>query len=189
MNKMLLVSEVAGLAKDIERSHISMKVTMPVPSECFGRSRESCVAHERQDASIDDDTDGDTTNSPRSKRSAATSERVIDTTARDPLTGSLHQSERIKIMQLLEQWEEPSRRFHQSHVCTPSIAPHVALNSRVYSDSVRSCIRAEWHRVHFRGSAIPKSADLHSKALPVLVCFRTGLLANSLYRLGADSLH
>jgi hypothetical protein len=36
--------------------------------------------------------------------------QVIDTSRRDPLTGSLHYSEKLKLMQLLEQWEEPEIR-------------------------------------------------------------------------------
>jgi hypothetical protein len=37
-------------------------------------------------------------------------ENVIDLTKRHPLTGSLNFSERLKLMSLLEQWEEPVRR-------------------------------------------------------------------------------
>ena len=40
---------------------------------------------------------------------------MIDMTKRDPLTGSLHRSERLKIMQLLERWEEPDR-FSNHHL-------------------------------------------------------------------------
>jgi hypothetical protein len=46
-----------------------------------------------------------------SKRSTDTTNKtIIDTDARDPLTGSLRESEQIKILQLLEQWEEPERQ-------------------------------------------------------------------------------
>ena len=37
-------------------------------------------------------------------------DHVIDTTNRDPLTGSLHFSEKMKLMQLLDRWEEPERK-------------------------------------------------------------------------------
>jgi hypothetical protein len=37
-------------------------------------------------------------------------ENVIDLTKRHPLTGSLNFSEKLKLMSLLEQWEEPIRR-------------------------------------------------------------------------------
>jgi len=37
-------------------------------------------------------------------------EKVIDTAKRDPLTGSLMKSEKDKLMQLVDQWEEPDRQ-------------------------------------------------------------------------------
>lgn len=42
-------------------------------------------------------------------RSIDESTRVIDTSCRDPLTGSLPALEKAKLMQLLGQWEEPNR--------------------------------------------------------------------------------
>lgn len=37
------------------------------------------------------------------------SSKLIDTYNRDPLTGSLRFSEKIKMMELLDRWEEPER--------------------------------------------------------------------------------
>lgn len=37
-------------------------------------------------------------------------EKLIDTTKRDPLTGSLAKSEKDKLMQLVDRWEEPDRQ-------------------------------------------------------------------------------
>jgi len=54
-------------------------------------------------------TEDDDDNTAKTLKSAGTSERVIDTTKRNPLTGSLEFSEKIKLMTLLEQWEEPER--------------------------------------------------------------------------------
>ena len=47
-------------------------------------------------------------------KSAAGTQEVFDPSNRDPLTGSLHFSEKLKLMQLLEQWEEPERHNHTS---------------------------------------------------------------------------
>jgi len=62
-----------------------------------------------RDRDLDGD-DGDTVSS-----AAGTSHRLIDPNRRDPLTGSLHFSEKLKLMQLLEQWEEPERQSHASN--------------------------------------------------------------------------
>lgn len=105
MRKMLLVSEVAGLARDIERSSFDMDVSIPVDSEALGSNKETL--HGLNFA--DDDADDNTVMSPRSRRSEHTAEKVIDTDAVDPLTGSLNTSEKIKLTQLLERWEEPNR--------------------------------------------------------------------------------
>jgi hypothetical protein len=114
MKKMLLISQVAGLAKEIEKDSAGMDMTIPVSSEAFGWNRENL----RGAVFVEDDTDDATI---RSKRSLNTSEKLIDTSRRDPLTGSLHSSEKLKLMQLLEQWEEPDRRFDHNRVRSPCL--------------------------------------------------------------------
>jgi hypothetical protein len=109
MKKMLLISQIAGLAKEIEKDSAATDMTIRVASEAFGWNRESL----RGVVFVDDDTDDATT---RSKRSLNTAEKVIDTSRRDPLTGSLHSSEKLKLRQLLEQWEEPDRRDDRDRV-------------------------------------------------------------------------
>ena len=114
------MSQVAGLAKEIEKNAIVLDSDRPMsPPEhfdawgggiCF-RSLDLC----------DEYRDDSSAHSPRSRRSlgaisGGTSEKVIDMDARDPLTGSLHSSERIKLMQLLGQWEEPERKFDRPGV-------------------------------------------------------------------------
>jgi hypothetical protein len=64
-------------------------------------------------AFAEDDDDASTN---QSARSLGTNEKVIDTSKRDPLTGSLNYSEKVKLMQLLDQWEEPDRRDNHSRV-------------------------------------------------------------------------
>jgi hypothetical protein len=112
MSKMLLISQVAGLAKEIEKNSVAMDLTIPVTSEAFGWNREDLNGIDF----AEDDEEDNTINTPRSKRSLNTAEKVIDTSKRDPLTGSLLTSEKLKLFQLLEQWEEPDRRFDRDHV-------------------------------------------------------------------------
>jgi hypothetical protein len=106
MKKMLLISQVAGLAKEIEKDSVASDMAIPVTSEAFGWNRE----HLRGIVFVEDDTDDATT---RSKRSLNTAENVIDT--------SLHSSEKLKLMQLLEEWEEPDRRFDRNRVRSPCL--------------------------------------------------------------------
>jgi len=63
-----------------------------------------------------EDDDGDTCTVTSGGKSApgAPEQLLIDPTRRDALTGSLHFSEKLKLMQLLEQWEEPERHSHAS---------------------------------------------------------------------------
>ena len=89
-----LVAEVASLAKHLERA------ATPLPTEHLGWSQgDFCEAD-----------DGDTIKTVTSARGAA--DMVIDTNNRDPLTGSLHFAEKLKLMTLLEQWEEPQAQHH-----------------------------------------------------------------------------
>jgi hypothetical protein len=114
MKKMLLISHVAGLAKEIEKDSAAMDMAIPAVSEAFGWRRE----HLRGIVFVEDDTDEATT---PSKPTLNTAENVIDTSRRDPLTGSLHSSEKLKLMQLLEEWEEPDRRFDRNRVRPPCL--------------------------------------------------------------------
>jgi hypothetical protein len=64
--------------------------------------------------------DEDSTTGDSDRRESV--EKVIDTTNRDPLTGSLNSSERLKIMQLLERWEEPDRYFNHQNVSSIKVS-------------------------------------------------------------------
>jgi hypothetical protein len=114
MQKMLLISQITGLAKEIEKDSAAMDMTVSVTPEAFGWNRESL----RGVVFVEDDPDDATT---RSRRSLNTAEKVIDTSRRDPLTGSLHSSEKLKLIQLLEQWEEPDRRDDRNRVRSPCL--------------------------------------------------------------------
>ncbi|KAG7373470.1 mechanosensitive ion channel [Nitzschia inconspicua] len=94
MNKMVLVAEVAQLSRRIERS-MTMKD--------YGRDLPSRMKSIK-DLSINLEEDNDSVSSERKTENV-----VIDTSKRNPLTGSLLSSERMKLLQLLERWEEPER--------------------------------------------------------------------------------
>ncbi|CAB9515705.1 Mechanosensitive ion channel protein [Seminavis robusta] len=105
MNSMLLVSEVAGLAKAIEKSKVDEKTMLPVTSEAFGWEGDLCALQD------DDNTSAH-----------CSSTIVIDTKNRDPLTGSLPSHEKRKLMQLLGQWEEPTRPTEPGQIEIASIS-------------------------------------------------------------------
>ena len=54
-------------------------------------------------------SDDGTTCTPGRSDASTSKVTLIDTTCRDPLTGSLPAHEKAKLMQLLGQWEEPNR--------------------------------------------------------------------------------
>ena len=56
------------------------------------------------------DEDEDDTASAASTLKSLGTEKVIDTMKRDPITGSLLATEKAKLMQLVDRWEEPDRK-------------------------------------------------------------------------------
>ena len=56
-----------------------------------------------------DEDDDDNASGSLSTSKTVTTEKLFDTTKRDPLTGSLLPSEKAKLMALIERWEEPDR--------------------------------------------------------------------------------
>jgi len=65
-------------------------------------------------------------------------ENVIDMNNRDPLTGSLHHIEKMKLKSLLERWEEPERyadRFSVSAASTSSACQNT-LNGIIFHGEV-----------------------------------------------------
>lgn len=70
-----------------------------------------------KDLSIHLDDDNDSVSTEKKKENI-----VINTSRRHPLTGSLMPSERMKLMQLLERWEEPERdSAARKHVSIASV--------------------------------------------------------------------
>lgn len=130
MKKMLLVGEVAALARDIEKKESNRNQSNREGNSQFGYRLDSHVSL-RGLALSSDDEDGSTTESPTSRRGSVDtlqSDRVINMNDRDPLTGNLQYSEKMKLRQLLERWEEPDREFDQQRDQKASIS--AVLNFR-----------------------------------------------------------
>jgi hypothetical protein len=108
MKKMLLISQVAGLAAEIETDSACMDMQLPDSSEAFGCKRKYLHGVDY----VEDFT---------SKAFGLNDEKGIDSTRKDPLTGSLHSSEKLKLMQLLGQWEEPDRLSDRNLVRPPCL--------------------------------------------------------------------
>lgn len=91
MNKMLLVSEVAGLAKKIERSFETGRLDKFTNSTHDGL-RSMALSLDAEDQS--------------SKRSLDM-EKIFGADGDESLPDDLNMSERIRVHQLLDEWEEP----------------------------------------------------------------------------------
>jgi len=105
MNKILLVSEVASLGRDLEKhaERNSNDQSTPPSQSMFGgmdANRLASLLGKAQDES----SAGLWTSA---KSEMGESERIIDPEDRHPLTGSLSSSQKLKIVQLLGAWEEP----------------------------------------------------------------------------------
>jgi hypothetical protein len=111
LKKMLLISQVAGLAKEIEKDSVAMDQTSPDSLEAFGYQN-----RENLRGVVFDEDFTSTAFSPNEESPTTDTEKEIDTSKRCPLTGKLHASEKLKLMQLLDQWEEPDRSFDPNQV-------------------------------------------------------------------------
>jgi hypothetical protein len=106
MSKIILVSEVASLGRDFDKQdHMrrkSGKVITPLDPMDFSDDNLDGLLNSIQDES----SSGYTTHNSRVVEQI--NGRVIDPEDRHPLTGSLSSSQRLKIVQLLGAWEEPT---------------------------------------------------------------------------------
>jgi hypothetical protein len=113
MNKMVLVSEVAGLAKSIEKGKAKKDETINVPAESGEQMRDIAFATSAAD---DDNMINVSSNLLSDDKSLEDrTEKVIRTDRRDPLTGKLDSTEKAKLMDLLGRWEEPDAAYDSSN--------------------------------------------------------------------------
>jgi hypothetical protein len=119
MNKMLHVSEVSGLAREIEKRSWQQNKRNIVETWSPEKSYTSAddlmeliaSANEEDNALEDVSVLG---SMPRSVTIGEEMEKVVDTDDIDPYTGKLSTSQRARIGELLGRWEEPARGPTQS---------------------------------------------------------------------------
>ena len=107
MEQMLLVSDVAGLAKDFERL-VAYESGLGV-SKCDRDALQDLIA------AGDEESSG----APSRRRRSMENSRSLE-------SSHLNASARIKLLGLLDQWEEPSRRYQKANVSSQPL-----FNSRV----------------------------------------------------------
>jgi hypothetical protein len=120
MNKMLHVSEVSGLAREIENRSWQQEKRNTV--ETWWSPERSCTSNDNlmgliASANEEDNALEDVSvlgSMPRSVTIGEEMEKVVDTDDIDPYTGKLSTSQRARIGELLGRWEEPARGPTQS---------------------------------------------------------------------------
>jgi hypothetical protein len=113
MKKILLISQVASLGRDFEKYVGTRGNNMEAPHvdglDCLFNYSADDASLDGRSSNIDGRSSGRPSLFGNSSERAATEDkaRVIDPDDRNPLTGSLNSSQRIRIVQLLGAWEEP----------------------------------------------------------------------------------
>jgi hypothetical protein len=106
MKKILLISQVASLGRDFEKNVGIRGNNMEAPHV---DGLDGLLNYSADDGSLDGRSSGRPSVLGNSNERAAmdSKSRVIDPDDRNPLTGSLNSSQKIRIVQLLGAWEEP----------------------------------------------------------------------------------
>jgi hypothetical protein len=109
MKKILLISQVASLGRDFEKYVGTRGNNMEAPHVDGLDEMDGLLNYSADDASFDGRSTGRPSLFGNSSERAAMEDksRVIDPDDRNPLTGSLNSSQKIRIIQLLGAWEEP----------------------------------------------------------------------------------
>jgi hypothetical protein len=128
MSKIIIVSQVASLSRDFEKQeHMRRKIgkaMTPLDPADFNYDNLDGLLNSMQD----DRTSASTAYT--SREAEQINGRVIDPGDRHPLTGSLSSSQRMKIVQLLGAWEEPTIAEHGNVGTTPCYSTtHPAVDS------------------------------------------------------------
>ena len=107
MRKIILISKVASLAKDIERKRLGDFGYEPKSPSMYGIGRDHL---DSMFGNTMDDMSNTNTSNPRSHTVDDQDETVliIDPNERHPLTGSLLPHQKAKVQRLLGAWEEPT---------------------------------------------------------------------------------
>lgn len=102
MKKVLLISQVGILAKDIEIKAMTMEKRHESALEREDNIWEKVeeFVHTDEDGGLGAGDDG-------ASKGTVLDDAVLDSNARDELTGDFSQSQQMKIIELLGQWEDP----------------------------------------------------------------------------------
>ena len=150
MSKMLLVGEVASFAKDVER----------LAAERGEGTTERLIA---QNAAIHglsfvcSNEDEETVTNMSTKS--------MDPAKRDPLTGTLQYSERMQIMQLLEQWEEPVQHDNRSRNEAASISAVLRFRRALTFIQKRFPFGKDFGLADTRAACVESTQDLYRRLM------------------------
>ena len=137
---MILISEVASLGRDFERM-----------GQQLGPAKIKTTLPDYWDYGAGNSEEENSTGPYLVRdRQSTRKENVIDGGRRDKLTGSLSPSQKIKIMQLLDSWEEPEtvRKRDVSLRDDAFVSSHKSTHHLTHS----SCRFARWDRVGHRST-------------------------------------
>jgi hypothetical protein len=103
MQKLLLISDVASFAKKVSMGGSQSSVRQFMGSEALQSLHFDAhgVTHD------DDEASGEGSIASESTKTSRNPNKVFDSGRRDALTGSLSSSQKVKVIQLLENWDEP----------------------------------------------------------------------------------
>lgn len=140
MNKMVLIAEVATISKRIQNSALTryaakamnfdFVLSSPLPFTNAHAFRLHCSSdiskrmqaiHERIPAPFSEGDEVEETENLSIAGQNSDTGLLFDATNRNPITGSLDPSEKMKLMLLLERWEEPERQINTNVRRTTSI--------------------------------------------------------------------
>ena len=179
---MVLVSEVATLAKGFQK----------LGGE--GRAMARGIGHQLPSWNIEDAENLDEEESllspsqPNEPEIELSQEKVIDTERRDKLTGNLTSSQRIKMMQLLDDWKEPvAVSKEQKHVRSVDQREYFAV-LLLPELTLLFCLNLSGEYFDQCHPPISTGLGVHGQCISFLGCFRTCWKPRIVYRVGTTGV-
>lgn len=103
MQKILLISDVSNFAKKVSVGGGQSSARQFMDSEAL----QSLQFDAHGVTLADDEASGESSIASGSTKTSRNPDKVFDSGRRDALTGSLSSSQKVKVIQLLENWDEP----------------------------------------------------------------------------------
>lgn len=184
IHQMIVIGQVAALGREFEmRLHDPVSNSSAISRYRTSRGQPFDWSWQGFDGSglVDDDeqADDEQTNSQQrcgvvsnhiggNKSTSPNVESVIDMKRRDQVTGILKSSERMKMIQLLEAWEEPEKEPGKLvSVCMPQTKEKCTI---LIHDTLIACAAKDFHQCN---SPIPAVSSIHG----LIISFRYGFWA------------